>query len=103
MSFSTENNNIRGLKCSLCCWKQIPNLFIAQLYEPLSELCAPLAIRFQIANSCTRWRCNYKELSQHERRVDFSKNLNASFFNDNLSNEPNFGRIHFLLDSTFKY
>ncbi len=24
----------------------------------------------------------------------FSKNLQASLFNDNLSNEPNFGRIH---------
>ncbi len=26
--------------------------------------------------------------------MEFSKNLRASLFNDNLSNEPNFGRIH---------
>jgi hypothetical protein len=32
-----------------------------------------LAICFQIANSCTRWRNSYPGLSQNERRADFSK------------------------------
>jgi hypothetical protein len=36
----------------------------------------------------------FKGLSQHWERVEFSKNLRASPFNDDLENEPNFGRIH---------
>jgi hypothetical protein len=55
---------------------------------------ARLAIRCLIANYCTRWRSNIKELSQDGGRADFSKNLPASLFNDDLSNKPNFGRIH---------
>jgi hypothetical protein len=48
----------------------------------LTELCAPLAICFQIANSLTRWRCSFQGLSQDGERSDFSKNLRASLFND---------------------
>ncbi len=28
---------------------------------------------FPLANSCTRWRCNFKRLSQHGRQADFFK------------------------------
>ncbi len=35
-----------------------------------------------------------KGLSQDEGRADFSKKPRASLFNEDLSNEPNFGRIH---------
>ncbi len=55
---------------------------------------AALAIRFLIADSCTRCRWIFKELSQDGGRVDFSKNLCASLFNKYLSNEPYFSRIH---------
>jgi hypothetical protein len=41
--------------------------------RPLTEMCAPLAFCFQIANSCTRWACNVKGLLQHGGRADFSK------------------------------
>jgi hypothetical protein len=50
--------------------------------------------KYSIANSCARWRCNFKGLSQHRGQADFSKNFRASFFNDDQSNEPNLGRIH---------
>jgi hypothetical protein len=53
-----------------------------------------LAIRFRIANSCTSCREIFTELSQDGERADFSKNLRASLFNKDLSNGPNFGRIH---------
>ncbi len=43
----------------------------------------------------------FKGLSQDGGRVDFSKNLSCSLFNDDLLNEPNFGRIY-LARSTFK-
>jgi hypothetical protein len=39
-----------------------------------------------------RWRCSFKEFSQDEGRMDFSKNLSASLFNKYLSNEPYFSR-----------
>ncbi len=61
--------------------------------RPLAELCAPLAVRIIISNSCTRWReIFFKELSQDGERADFSKNLRASLFNK--SNEPNFSQTH---------
>jgi hypothetical protein len=40
------------------------------------------------------WHCNLKGLSQHGGWADFYKNLRASLFNDDLSNEPYFGQIH---------
>jgi hypothetical protein len=55
------------------------NLFIVPLHQlyvhvvnkrPLTELCAPLAICFQIANSI-RWGCNSKGLLQHGGRRIF--------------------------------
>jgi hypothetical protein len=63
--------------------------------RPLTELCAPLAICFQIANSCSKWRCNFKGLSQHGGRADFSKNpAPHSLMTTYRMNEPNFSRIH---------
>ncbi len=94
----TEHNNILGLKCSLRQIQICLSHSCQQLYavnkRQLKEMCALLAICFQIANSRTRWRCNFKGLSQHGGRADFSQNLRASIFNDDLSNEPNFCRIH---------
>jgi hypothetical protein len=40
-----------------------------------------LAICFQTANSCTRWRCNFKGLAQQEGRADFYKNLRTTLIN----------------------
>jgi hypothetical protein len=56
--------------------------------RPPIELCAPLAIRFRIANSCTRWRSNFKGHSLNGGRADLYKNLYASLFNDDLSKKP---------------
>jgi hypothetical protein len=74
-----ENNKNLDLKCPLRYWKLIPNLFIAPSptavvinKRPLTDLCAPLGIRIQIANSRTRWRSNFKGLPQHGGRADFS-------------------------------
>ncbi len=53
-----------------------------------------LAICFQIANSCRRWRCSFQGISKDWSRADFSENLRDSLFNDDLSSEPNFSRIH---------
>ncbi len=46
-----------------------------------AELCAPLAIRFLIANYCPRRRCNLKGLSQAQGRPKFAEHLRASLFN----------------------
>jgi hypothetical protein len=47
------------------------------------------------SNYCTRWRYNFKGPSQDGERPVFSKiKHRSSLFNDDLSNEPNFGRIH---------
>ncbi len=53
-----------------------------------------LANCFQIANSCTIWSYSFKGLSLQGGREDFSQNLGTSLFNGDLSDEPNFGRIH---------
>ncbi len=53
-----------------------------------------LAIRFRIANSCTRWRGIIKGLSQDGGRADCFKNLLASLISKDLSKEPNFSQIH---------
>ena len=50
----------------------------------VQQVLITLAICFQITNSRTRWRSNFKRLAQHRRRTDFYRNLRAS------------------LDSTFK-
>jgi hypothetical protein len=50
---------------------------VAKLYfvkkRPRTEMCALLAIQFRISNSRTRWRCNFKGLSQDGGRVYFPK------------------------------
>ncbi len=63
-----------------------------------------MVICFQIANSCTRWRRNFKGLSQHGGQANFSINICASLFNKDLLNEPNFGLIHLagVLDEPLK-
>ncbi len=83
----TDKYNILDLKCSLRHLKPIANLFerrCQQLYvvykRPQTELCAPLAICFQIANGCTRCRCSFQGFSQDGERVDFSENLRVSLF-----------------------
>jgi hypothetical protein len=58
--------------------------------RPLTDMCAPLA---KIANNLTRCLWNFRGLSQHGGRTDFTKNLCTSPFKDDLSNEPNFVRI----------
>jgi hypothetical protein len=69
--------------------------------KPQTDLCVPMAVCFQIANSCTRLRYNFKGLSWHRGWVGFSKNLRASFFNDDYGMSlSSAGSI--LLDSTFK-
>jgi hypothetical protein len=94
----TEKNFSLCLKSSLRHWQEFPNLFFAPLptenKRPLTELCALLTVRILIANSCTKWRCSFKGLSQDGERADFSKNLHASLFNEYLSIEPDFSRIH---------
>jgi hypothetical protein len=55
-----------------------------------------LGIHFRIANSRTRWRCNFSH--RMGGRTDFSENLRASLSNDNLSKELPF----ISLDSTFE-
>jgi hypothetical protein len=57
-----------------------------------------LAFCVQIANIFTRWHCNFQGLSKDGGRADFSNNLRAPLFNEDLSNKPNF----ISLDSTFK-
>jgi hypothetical protein len=66
-----------------------------------SEQCAPYCTIGSLVptvhvvanyNYRMRWRCNFKGISLFGGRADFSKNLLVSLFNDNLSNEPNFGR-----------
>jgi hypothetical protein len=63
------------------------------------ELCAPLAIRFPIANYCTRWHFGFEGLAQYGGRVKFSENIRATPFNNNYQIIP----LSALLDSTLKY
>jgi hypothetical protein len=46
---------------------------------------ALLAISILIAISCTRWRGIFKGFSQDGGQTNFSKNLRASLFKDDLS------------------
>jgi hypothetical protein len=41
-----------------------------------------------------RWRGIFKGLSRDGGRANLKKNHRASLFDDDLSNEPNFGKIH---------
>jgi hypothetical protein len=43
---------------------------------------------------CTRRRGIFTGLSQDKGQIDFSENLLASLFNDDLSNEPTSSQIH---------
>jgi hypothetical protein len=65
-----------------------------RLYKARWMFIPALANCFQIANSCTWWPCSFKRLSQQGGWEDFSQILGTSLFNDDLSNEPNFGQIH---------
>jgi hypothetical protein len=74
----------------------IPNIF--SMHLPIRERCKSrdavrgsvvrlseqLAIRCLIANYCKRWRHSFKGLSQDGGWADFSKNLRAYLFNDDL-------------------
>jgi hypothetical protein len=58
-----KSKDILDLKCTVLHWKLFLNWFIAPLStavvdkRPHTDPCAPLAICFQIANSCTRCHC----------------------------------------------
>jgi hypothetical protein len=41
------------------------------------NLIPALGIHFRIANSRTKWRCNFKGISQDWGRTDFSENFRA--------------------------
>jgi hypothetical protein len=59
------------------------------------RLTAHLAIQCLIANYCTSWRGIFKVLSQVGGQAIFLKKNHASLLNDDdLMNEPYFGRIH---------
>ncbi len=62
--------------------------------RPQLKLYALSAIRILIANSRRRWRGIFQGLSQDGGRTDFYKNLPDFLFYKDLSNEPNFNRIH---------
>jgi hypothetical protein len=68
---------------------------------------AVLAIKILIVNSCTRCRLIFKRLSQDEGRNEFSKNLRASPFNDDLSvdtiQDSTFNLSFAFLDSSFDF
>ncbi len=62
--------------------------------RPLTDLCAPLGIRFRIANAVRDVAATLKgSHSMRDGRI-FLKDFLTSLFNDDLSNKPNFGRIH---------
>jgi hypothetical protein len=71
----------------------IPKFFIGHFPIPVRSSrsgvrgTAELAIRCLITNYYTRERCKGGQ-------ADFSKNLRACLFNDDIWNKPNFGRIH---------
>jgi hypothetical protein len=107
---STDNKNILGLQCSCAAANRFqicsePRCQQPDVVEkrPLTDMCCvSLAICFQIANSRTRRRCNLKGLSPDGGLADFSKNLSASLFNDDLSSDRHhFGWIH--LASQYRY
>jgi hypothetical protein len=79
----------------------VANCFIYVVNKtPRTELCAKMAFRFQIANSCSRWHGIFKGLSQYGERADFSINLRASLLN--LGFQMNLiSSRSILLDSTF--
>jgi hypothetical protein len=58
--------------------------------KPQLELCASMAVRFLIANDCTRCPCNFKGLSQDGRRAKFAENILSSPYNADLSIDTNF-------------
>ncbi len=80
----------RSIHCAVGWLQRKKHSGFKNFIAPLpAELWAPLAVCYQIANSRKRWRCYFKVLSQDEGRADFSKNLCALLFNDDLSNVPN--------------
>ncbi len=104
--------NLPWLVFWACLASPVQNIFFHHRWKADSSAAFPcgvmnfipaLGIHFQIANSSTRRRGIFKGLSQDGGRADFSTNLRASLCNKDLSNGPNFGRIHvavqyFLLD-----
>ncbi len=74
-------------------WQLTQNFFIA--YLPILLWCKTKRVSqsgVRLTVYCTRW-CR-KEISQDGDGQIFSKTLCTSLFNGDLSNEPNFGRIH---------
>ncbi len=112
-AFTSEKRwMIKSLFCNL---QLIPNIFSMHLpirvrYKSRDaaggrggvRLTEQLAIsRCLIANYCKRWRHSFKGLSQDGGWADFSKNLRASLFNDDLRMSL-ISAGSFSLDITFK-
>ncbi len=55
---------------------------------------AAIPIGSQIASQKQGGALNFKMHSQDGGRTNFSENLHASLFNDDLSNKPSFSQIH---------
>ncbi len=62
--------------------------------RPHTELCVLLAIRFLIANKCTRCCIIFEELSQNGAQAELAENIRATFFDEDLSFDTTFGQIH---------
>ncbi len=90
---SAIENRLRIVSWCLC-----QSLYDVKEMQQL--LCALLEIRILITNYC-RFSRILKGLSQDGRQTDFSVNLRASLFNDDLLNKPTFPRS-IALESTLK-
>jgi hypothetical protein len=59
-----------GYMFQICSWHRCQQLYVVDK-RPLTVQCLLLTIFFQIANSHTRWLCNFQKLSQDGRRTYF--------------------------------
>ncbi len=98
-AFTSKNDGWRSKK--VYSWTgNLYRIFSSRIWQSLYDVkpnaksvrCAPY---WANDNCCTRWHCNFKGLPQYRGTNRFLiKTSAASLFNDDLSNEPNFGRIH---------
>ncbi len=92
----SEKGKMKIKKSLFCNWKLIPNVFIA--YLPIFVLCknegAGGAVCALLPITVRDGTVTLEGSQRIEDGQIFPKNLRASLFNDDLSNEPNFGQIH---------
>jgi hypothetical protein len=82
------------VKCALVLAKR-PQFLLFSTAQVCNEYLRSYLNCCTIVNLKTKKRCNTLKGSQSMGgRWIFLKNHRASLFNDDLSNEPNFGRIH---------